>query len=950
MSFWLKRVESFLEQVDHTAATQIGSLKQGEDSSAANSDSTTYHHPQVATRTANGPTPSAKPKTSTTSAPPPKPRDDDIFKFLNDSDSTPPPSSVQRLAMPVPKPKKEQKPKKTATSPVLTPTPAPTPTLTSTPNLTSSPMLTPTPTIPAPTTQPTKLKTPPSPPSSTPTPAPPTSLPTTDSTLPSSPSHSTPTSHEPAQVQPHESESRSAHLELEPGTDHDKSEPTEPKSEPLEPETVEKGGWEDDVEIADSEASGKRSPVRAISPPLEDHQEVDGQKGDGSDKSEKEDVSEPARNETPDIREENVRQEVNEERASEVDGASEKGVEEGVEQGMEVAKRIEEEGKVDERGKEEGKAEEKEEERSVEEKGVEEKGEGGEGEGEGEGEEKEEEEGEEEEEEEEEEEGGLNAEFVQKYNDLITQNEKFGRENKLMRQEVVKLHEEIHSLTSKNRSVSDAMQQMTEVLSEHQKMAHDKDKQIIKMRQQEQELETALHAKDMQIAGARAQFEQVEKALRMRDSTIASYQEKIKELTQERENLMDGNQRNSLQIQNKLDELDRLMAEEKRMHMETHHHAKEREAELQAGLAEHTKALAIAQRGLDEKTLELQRSTIALKEAQTESKTLRQELVDYKLRATKVLQSKEKTIQELTERLSAGPEGGGNMTANLGELLRTQQELTRVQQERDELSHTVDQLRANLQEVQAQAEADAEVFHSQLASSEELLEKERKRVQALQLDHLTRTNESASAYNEAERSLAELKETLKARDSELAKLKKQLASKSQSSSSQMELENRLRSTTDHLLQKQAQIDTLLSEKSFLQLQLENTLQATQRDLAYKKRERNYPNKNEHIPISIKTSGPTDDDDHEPRIRQRPIASLVPTNPYNPNFVSQRVVGAANFLDKMSASAGRVMRQYPLARLGVIAYIVLIHLMGFYILASWNPEMHVDGLEEKPPGT
>lgn len=70
----------------------------------------------------------------------------------------------------------------------------------------------------------------------------------------------------------------------------------------------------------------------------------------------------------------------------------------------------------------------------------------------------------------------------------------------------------------------------------------------------------------------------------------------------------------------------------------------------------------------------------------------------------------------------------------------------------------------------------------------------------------------------------------------------------------------------------------------------------------------------------------------------------------------------------SASLGRVMRQYPLARLGVIAYIVcrreevgnrderfmltlrqaLIHLMGFYILASWNPEMHVDGLEDKPP--
>jgi hypothetical protein len=77
-------------------------------------------------------------------------------------------------------------------------------------------------------------------------------------------------------------------------------------------------------------------------------------------------------------------------------------------------------------------------------------------------------------------------------------------------------------------------------------------------------------------------------------------------------------------------------------------------------------------------------------------------------------------------------------------------------------------------EVQGQAEADSEVFHSQLASSEELLERERKRVQALQIDLLTRSNESANAHSEAERSLAELKETLKAREGEIAKLKKQV--------------------------------------------------------------------------------------------------------------------------------------------------------------------------------
>lgn len=289
------------------------------------------------------------------------------------------------------------------------------------------------------------------------------------------------------------------------------------------------------------------------------------------------------------------------------------------------------------------------------------------------------------------------------------------------------------------------------------------------------------------------------------------------------------------------------------------------------------------------------------------------------------------------------------MTANLGELLHSQQELLRAQQERDELSHTVDQLRSNLQEIQAQAEADSEVFHSQLGSSEELLEKERKRVQALQIELLTRSNESASAHSEAERSLAELRETMKVRDAELAKLRKQLTSKTQSSSSQMELENRLRSTIDHLLQKQAQIDTLLSEKSFLQLQLENALQASQWDI-HKKRERQpgFSNKGDHVRINIKNSGPTEDEHEEPRIRQRSIASLVPSGTTQQNFVSRRLVGAANFLDKMSGSAGRVLRQYPWARLGVIAYIFMIHLLGFFIMASWNPEMHSDTFENHTP--
>lgn len=116
--------------------------------------------------------------------------------------------------------------------------------------------------------------------------------------------------------------------------------------------------------------------------------------------------------------------------------------------------------------------------------------------------------------------------------------------------------------------------------------------------------------------------------------------------------------------------------------------------------------------------------------------------------------------------MSEGSGGGAATTANLGELIRAQQERDALQQERDELERTVDQLRGDLQgfllrlcyagcysslknlDLQAQVEADSEVFRTQLVTSEEALEKERKRVQALQIDLLTRSTESANAQTE----------------------------------------------------------------------------------------------------------------------------------------------------------------------------------------------------------
>lgn len=174
------------------------------------------------------------------------------------------------------------------------------------------------------------------------------------------------------------------------------------------------------------------------------------------------------------------------------------------------------------------------------------------------------------------------------------------------------------------------------------------------------------------------------------------------------ESLLGSNERSSQQVREKVDELEKILADERQHHNEQIRVSKDREVELQASIAEYTKALAITQRSLDEKSciimitlllveidtnvVELRRNAAQLKETLADSKTQKQELVDYKLKATKVLQSKEKTIQELTERLSAGP-GNESTGANLAELLRVQQERDGLAQEKEELLMSLEQQR-----------------------------------------------------------------------------------------------------------------------------------------------------------------------------------------------------------------------------------------------------------------
>jgi len=368
---------------------------------------------------------------------------------------------------------------------------------------------------------------------------------------------------------------------------------------------------------------------------------------------------------------------------------------------------------------------------------------------------------------------------------------------------------------------------------------------------------------------------------------------------------------------------DKLLKQEQEAHSITKLRLQELDQQFQIDKSETSRSLATTQRQLEEKISELQRIMIRMKEYEIDNKSLKQELNEYKNKAIKVLQSKDKTIEELTTRLSEN--SPGSSIASLGELVQVQQERDALKQEIVEMKLTNEQLRQTVAEMQQNAESDLELLKGQIQDAEERYEKEKKRVQSLQIELLSRTQEIATERDAHEKALAVVEEKLETKEEELQKLRKQYQLKGAGSTNQLELEHQITTMADHLMHKQSQIDQLLSEKSALQSRVES--------LSIEKS--NYRNTQNILPIvqedlrTVSDTGP----------RLRSIASLAPTLSTHESFVATRVIKAANFIDTISVETGNFLRRSPLSRIFLFFYMIILHLWVFYILTYVTPEIH-----------
>lgn len=339
----------------------------------------------------------------------------------------------------------------------------------------------------------------------------------------------------------------------------------------------------------------------------------------------------------------------------------------------------------------------------------------------------------------------------------------------------------------------------------------------------------------------------------------------------------------------------------------------EKHEELEAVQAVHHKELATVQDSLA--ILESERASLSSQLNQSKEATSelqlqcdrvraeltcsRSELDQYRVRAQRILQDKERLIAELQGQGSLGRSISADDTVEL--------ELDQLRQERDLLREEIVQVSARLkasrdelQEMERRLESGRE----QASQSLQLLQEERKKRQTAEEDCRTHAEELRAVRDELSRQVAQLASRVRERDAELSRLRSQL---SQRPSSPMgdELENRLHTLTQTLVLKQSSLEAVTTEKNALRLQLEKIENKHRDTLALLHQ------------MQSGLGSVNDTDDAKAR-----VPSFLMESPFDTG-VTRRVKRAYSSLDAVSIRTGVFLRRYPLARILVLCYMVSV---------------------------
>ncbi|XP_048218213.1 golgin subfamily A member 5 isoform X2 [Perognathus longimembris pacificus] len=497
-------------------------------------------------------------------------------------------------------------------------------------------------------------------------------------------------------------------------------------------------------------------------------------------------------------------------------------------------------------------------------------------------------------------------------------------ENELLRNEVQSLNQEMASLLQRSKETQEELNK-TRARVEKWNLDHSKSDRITReLRAQVDDLTEAVAAKDSQLAVLKVRLQEADQLLRTRTEALEALQTEKSRIVQ------DHNEGSSLQnqalqtLQERLHETDATLKREQESYKQMQNEFAVRLNKMEVERQNLAEAVTVAERKYSDEKKKVDELQQQVKLHKSNLESSKQELIDYKQKATRILQSKEKLINSLKE--GSGFEGLESSTANSMELEELRHEKEMQKEEIQKLMGQIQQLRSELQDLEAQQVSEAESAREQLQDLQDQITGQKASKQELETELDRMKQEFRYMEDDMYRTKNTLQSRIKDREEEIQKLRNQLTNKTLSNSSQSELESRLHQLTETLIQKQTMIESLSTEKNSLVFQLERLEQQMHSASAS-------TSNGSSINMSAVDNG------EGTRLRNVPV--LFNDTETNLAGMYGKVRKAASSIDQFSIRLGIFLRRYPIARVFVIIYMALLHLWVMIVLLTYTPEMHHD---------
>lgn len=497
-------------------------------------------------------------------------------------------------------------------------------------------------------------------------------------------------------------------------------------------------------------------------------------------------------------------------------------------------------------------------------------------------------------------------------------------ENQLLRNEVQSLNQEMATLIQRSKETQEDLKEARIRIGKWNGDNSSNDRTTRELRAQVDDLTEAAAAKDSQLAVLKVRLQEADQLLSSRTEALESLQSEKSRMLQD---LSEGSSLHSqtLQsVQERLREAEASLKREQDGYKQMQNEFSTRLSKMEAERQNLVDSVVSAEKKHMEEKRRCDDLQQQLKVAKAAAESVKQEMMDYKQKATRILQSKEKLISSLKE--GSGLDGLDSHVGSTMELEETRHERDMQREDIQKLLAQIQQLKAELQDLETQQVSEAETAREQMNDLQEQMAEQRRGKQELEAELERQKQELQYTQEDFHRTKNTLQGRIRDREDEIQKLRNQLTNKALSSSSQTELENRLHQLTETLIQKQTMLESLSTEKNSLVYQLErleNQMKSVQGS----------GGGGSTINMSAVDSG------DGARLRSVPV--LFSDSDTNVAGMYGRVRKAATTIDQFSIRLGIFLRRYPIARLFIIIYMALLHLWVMIVLLTYTPEMHHD---------